>query len=104
MACDSLGLRIRRARERARLTQAEAARAIGVSSRAWGDWERGVKRPLNSIGAIEQLLGISLAETDSPADETEEALRSLPDLPPGLRDEFIELYRRRKASTTKRAG
>ena len=57
---DSLGMRIRRARERKRWTQAQLARAVGVSSRAVGDWERDVKAPRNRMGALEEVLGADL--------------------------------------------
>jgi transcriptional regulator with XRE-family HTH domain len=63
MASDSLGILIRRARERKHWTQAQLADAVGVSSRAVGDWERDVKAPRNRLGALEQVLGVDLTGT-----------------------------------------
>lgn len=60
MAPDSLGVRIRRARERKHWTQVQLAAAVGVSARAVGDWERDVKAPRNRLGALEQVLDADL--------------------------------------------
>lgn len=56
----SLGARIRRARERARLSQEELATMVGASVRAVGDWENDRRKPRNRLGALEDVLGISL--------------------------------------------
>ena len=61
MTADSLGMRIRRARDRLDWTQAQLGKAIGRSSRAVGDWERDVKKPRN-IGLLEQVLGVNLTD------------------------------------------
>lgn len=53
---DQLHQRIRRARERARLSQADVARAIGVSVRTIVNWESGSSVPRNRMGALEELL------------------------------------------------
>lgn len=85
----SLGARIRRARERAKLSQGELASAVGASVRAVGDWENDRRKPRNRLGALEQVLGISL---DGPEPE--------PDiLPDGVRDDI-----RRGASTPESAA
>ena len=94
----SLGMRIRRARKRARLSQEDLARAIGVSVRAIGDWENDRRKPRNSLGALEQVLGVSLDE-DLPepvlpqalVDEIERLLPSKADQ--GQVFEFIRLVR-----------
>jgi transcriptional regulator with XRE-family HTH domain len=62
----SLGARIRRARERAQLSQEELAALVGASSRAVGDWENNRRKPRNRLGALEEVLGVSLEETPEP--------------------------------------
>lgn len=55
-----IGKTIKRARERKRMSQAEAAVALGVSRSALNAWENDRAYPRSSIGAIEELYGISL--------------------------------------------
>lgn len=76
----SLGARIRRARERAKLSQEELANAVGASVRAVGDWENDRRKPRNRLGALEEVLGVDLGEDQAEPDI----------LPPGLRDEITE--------------
>lgn len=58
----TLGTRIRRARERARLSQEELAKLVDASVRAVGDWENDRRKPRNRLGALEDALGVSLDE------------------------------------------
>ncbi|HEY8474996.1 MAG TPA: helix-turn-helix transcriptional regulator [Natronosporangium sp.] len=51
-----LGLRLRRARERARLTQRELAERVGVDRKTVGNWESGVSSPRSSLGRLEAVL------------------------------------------------
>jgi transcriptional regulator with XRE-family HTH domain len=51
-----LGLRLRRARERARLTQRELAEAVGVDRKTVGNWESGLSSPRSSLGRLEAVL------------------------------------------------
>lgn len=67
----TLGARIRRARERARLSQEELADRVGASSRAVGDWENDRRKPRNRLAVLEEVLGVSL-DDDEP--ETEPAI------------------------------
>jgi transcriptional regulator with XRE-family HTH domain len=62
----TLGTRIRRARERARLSQEELAQAVGASVRAVGDWENDRRKPRNRLGALEDALGVSLDGVPEP--------------------------------------
>lgn len=62
----TLGERIRRARERARLTQEELAAEAGASVRAVGDWENDRREPRNRIGVLEEVLGVSLTGPPEP--------------------------------------
>jgi transcriptional regulator with XRE-family HTH domain len=61
MATDlPIGTAIRRARERKRWTQHQLADAIGVSRNAVHAWENDRAYPRSAIGALEEVLGISL--------------------------------------------
>lgn len=67
MATD-IGTRIKRARERKRWTQRHLADLAGVSQKTVDNWENGRTQPKSSIGALEELLGVSLdAEQPEPA-------------------------------------
>lgn len=55
-----IGRVIARARQRKRLTQAELARQLGVSRTSVAQWENGVHFPQRNLGAIEEVLDISL--------------------------------------------
>lgn len=62
----SIGLRIKRARERRRWTQRQLAEALGVNIKTVDNYENDRTRPRNSTGAIEEVLGISLDEKPEP--------------------------------------
>lgn len=68
-----IGTKIRRARERKRMSQVDLAGALGVSRSAVNAWENDRAYPQNSIGALEDELGVRL---DEPEPE--------PELPPSL--------------------
>lgn len=69
MATESpIGTRIRRARERKRMRQADLAKALGVSRQTVDAWENDRSYPRSSIGAIEEVLGISLNGSAPPDD------------------------------------
>jgi transcriptional regulator with XRE-family HTH domain len=90
----ALGLRIRRARERKRLTQQQLADAVGASVRAVGSWERGEAVPRNTIGALDAVLGVALDSGEEP-DPREEELRNLVTgvLPDDEVEQWITRYR-----------
>ena len=75
--------RIRRARERLGLTQEELAARIGVSRGSVRNWEAGggIK---NKLGALEEVLGISLAEESVGGGE--QGANVMMDLPAGVLD------------------
>ena len=56
----SAGKLIARARQRKKLTQAEFALMLGVSRNTVGNWETGTHFPQRHLGAVEEILGISL--------------------------------------------
>lgn len=64
---DTLGARIRAARERRRWSQEELAQQIGTSPRSVGNWERGATHPRNSLGRLEEVLGVRLVGPDDDA-------------------------------------
>lgn len=67
MAADTrIGTTIRRARERKRWTQQQLADAIGVNIKSVDNWENGRTSPRSSIGALEDVLGISLGDDEAP--------------------------------------
>lgn len=72
MTAESIGVQIRRAREMERWTQRQLADRLGVDRKTVDNWENGRSRPRSSIGAIEQVLGISLTEGARPATELAE--------------------------------
>lgn len=60
MAADRIGLKIKRARERLRWTQAQLADAIGVTQKTIDNWEHDKSYPKSSVGALEDVLAVSL--------------------------------------------
>src|SRR5262249_34293373 len=93
-----IGALIRDAMERKRMDQAELAAALGVSRSAVNSWINDRAWPMNSIAALEDLLGIKIPREDGfpgtpdeigpPVDETDRQLMSIPNLPPELQDVF----------------
>ena len=61
-----IGTRIKRRRQVLRLTQEDLAGRLGVSKSTVANWESGKHFPLRYLGAVEQELGISLAEPAEP--------------------------------------
>lgn len=63
MATESpLGTRIKRARERKRWTQQQLAGRLEVDRKTIDNWENDRTYPRSSIGALEDVLGVSLVE------------------------------------------
>lgn len=62
-----IGTRIRRARERKRWTQQQLAAQLGVSRTTVDSWENDRAYPRSSVGALEEVLGISLSDDDGRA-------------------------------------
>lgn len=61
-----VGLKIKRARERLRWSQAQLAAAVGVSQKTIDNWEHDKRYPKSAIGALEDVLGISLDAAAEP--------------------------------------
>ena len=78
-----IGTRIRRAMERKRLDQAALASQLGVSRSAVNAWINDRAYPRNAIGALEDVLGVSLGG------DGEEAGDGLPALVSANRDDPV---------------
>lgn len=65
-ATPPIGLKIKRARERLRWSQAQLAAAIGVSQKTIDNWEHDKRYPKSAIGALEEVLGISFEDEPEP--------------------------------------
>lgn len=75
---DQLGDRIRSARERAGLTQAELAAKVGVARETVGNWETGVSSPRNKLAKLHEVLGERLDGNVGGADQDGGVLLNLP--------------------------
>lgn len=99
-----VGERIRLRRQALGLTQEQFAVRVGVSPSAVLGWEKGRYFPKRHQGAVEHVLGISLAangtEPAPPTDPRERELWDLAvqDMPPAQAWEVIGEYRRRRRS------
>jgi transcriptional regulator with XRE-family HTH domain len=104
MAGDTLGKRIRDARERKHLTQQELGDLVHKSVRAVNDWENDRTYPKNSMGALEHVLETSLGEdtgtNDGRGDEDTDALDRLE----AQATELAELARRLRDQQNRRPG
>jgi DNA-binding XRE family transcriptional regulator len=65
-----IGHKIKRARERLRITQAELGARVGVSQKTIDNWEHDKRYPKSSIGALEEVLGLSFADGAGPGPST----------------------------------
>lgn len=99
-----IGTRIKRARERQLMSQEELAAKLRVSRSAVNAWERDRAYPRNRIGALEEILGISLTDEPpaapelAPTDEWEAGVLSDPDLPDDLKRALISDSRAARAA------
>lgn len=111
-----IGTTIRRARERKRMRQQDLAEAVGVSRTTVDAWENDRAYPRNRIGALEEVLGVSLDGEPPvpgelvPEDEWEAQVLADPDLPDRIKRQLItdsrdarRAYRQRKAEEARRS-
>lgn len=53
--------RLKKLRKKARLTQVDIARKLGISQQAYASWERGIKKPTQeNLVKIAQILNVSV--------------------------------------------
>jgi transcriptional regulator with XRE-family HTH domain len=110
-----IGTMIRRARERKRMSQEDLAHELGVSRSAVNAWERDRAYPRSSVGALEDVLGVTLDGQPPPepaivpTDEWEASVLDDKDLPAewkirlvresrAARAEYVRLKRERRAA------
>ena len=102
MAADTrIGTSIKRARERKRWTQRQLAEAVDVNIKTVDNWENGRTSPRSSIGALEEILGVSF-DSEPPAAivpeyEWERLLLMDETLPYAERVQIIRVTRRARA-------
>src|ERR1044071_6878196 len=63
-----IGTRIKRAREHKRWTQRQLADALQVNVKTVDNWENGRTSPRSSIGALEEVLEVSLSGEEAEAE------------------------------------
>lgn len=73
-----LGERIRSARERLGMTQAELGEAVGAARETVGNWELGTTSPRNKLGKLREVLGENLDGSVGAPDQDGGVLLSLP--------------------------
>lgn len=91
-----IGVRIQRRRQALGMDQERLAALVGVSRSAVSNWERGRHFPQRHLGAVEEALGISLAEPPAIPRNLQRAMDNLvdeightPGLTPGEREAVI---------------
>lgn len=89
-----IGSKIKRARERLRMSQQQLADALGVTQKTIDNWEHDRSYPRSAIGALEDVLGVRLS--DEPEPEPEPEGDQLDQLEAQLRDILSKLERRRE--------
>jgi transcriptional regulator with XRE-family HTH domain len=108
MADVPVGRRIRLRRQALKWSQQELADQLGVNRATVSAWERGKHLPERTEGAIESVLGISLAPGTVPwYDEDDPAERALAESPlpePVRRDLIAQLRAARKKHGTSGTG
>lgn len=104
MATETIGTRIRKRRQALRMTQPELAARVGVNRSAVSAWERDVQYPLRHLGALEEVLGVTLTEPRPGPDLRDpverrlwDKLTELPEITDEQRKSIIK-HRRRQLS------
>jgi transcriptional regulator with XRE-family HTH domain len=103
-----VGMAIKRGRERLRMTQAQLGDAIGVTQKTIDNWEHDRRYPKSAIGALENVLGISLDDgtaataTLEPTDLWEAAVLADRDLSDGVKVSLVRGSRAARAEYVRR--
>ena len=103
-AAPSIGIAIKRARERKRWTQRQLAEALDVNIKSVDNWENSRTLPKNRLGALEQVLGVSLTEEPGagpeliPTDEWEAEVLADPNLPDRIKRQLLSDSRAARAA------
>jgi DNA-binding XRE family transcriptional regulator len=103
-----IGMKIKRARERLRLTQVELGAAIGVSQKTIDNWEHDRSYPKSSIGALEEVLRVNLGNdqvnlgggsgVESYADQDEADIWGMTQFTPAERRALIDALRHARST------
>lgn len=93
LTADMVGPVLRDHRARLRLSQAEAARRAGVSTRLWAETERG-QRPHVSVTSLLRMLEVVGATVAIEDDRAQAAASPAPSLSPAVVEELREDLRR----------
>ena len=105
---ETVGTRIRRARQRLRMSQGELARRIGVSRNSVNAWENDRAYPVTALGALEDVLGVRLTDEPAPPAYDDPALQHIwetPGLPEDVRRGLVALaIGMRAQAAQRRAG
>src|SRR6185312_2994633 len=100
-AAPPIATKIKRRRQALRMTQEDLAGSLGVAKATVANWESGKHFPLRHLGAVEEVLGISLTEDgDSWYDQDdpiETAIAEDPSLPQADKRAFIAQLRTRRS-------
>lgn len=106
MAADpGIGTKIKKRRQALRMTQEDLAGRLGVAKATIANWESGKHYPLRHLGAVEDVLGVSLtADLDDWYDENDPIERGIAEtLPAPDARKFIAQLRAARAEHVPRA-
>ncbi len=91
--------RLKKLRKKARLTQVDIARKLGISQQAYASWERGIKKPTQeNLVKIAQILNVSVDYLVGNSEERTDELDNIELLfrmnSKGLTDEEKEIFKK----------
>ena len=91
--------RLKKLRKKARLTQVDIARKLGISQQAYASWERGIKKPTQeNLVKIAQILNVSVDYLVGNSEERTDELDNIELLfrmnSKGLTDEEKETFKK----------
>lgn len=91
--------RLKKLRKKARLTQVDIARKLGISQQAYASWERGIKKPTQeNLVKIAQVLNVSVDYLVGNSEERTDELDNIELLfrmnSKGLTDEEKEIFKK----------
>lgn len=100
----TVGERIKQLRQQRRWTQTFLGELVGKDQRTVGNWERGESLPTRSIGALEEVFGVSLTDGATLHSDPVYAAVEQTTLSKAARHELLALYERLLAAESRDAG